>query len=1289
MNILLSSVLRFSSSFERNQPESSSSAKKSALLPLFAIAALWATVATGNAVAQNVRIVTTVAGHTWSISGNGGPAAQANINYSDAVAVSAAGNIYIADTYDTQVREINASTGVISVVAGTGQYGFSGDGQLAVNAQLSYFQDIAVDSAGNVYIADTDNNVVRKVSAATGIITTIAGTGKAGYAGDGGAATSAELNGPSAVAVDSSGNIYIGDNGNYIVREVAAATGIITTIAGTPGTDTDTGDGGPATEATIATVDGLALDGKGDLYIAGGGCDVRKITASTGIINTYAGDGQCDFTGTSGNSGNNGPATGAEFGGNIGKIALDSSGNLYIADYSDDVVREVVASTGIITTIAGNGGFGYSGDGGQAVDALLYGPEGVAVAPDGTIDITDRSNFRLRQISTSGVITTIAGNGAIGPVPSGVSATSAQVGVFGNAWPDSLYVDSTGNLYFADDGNNVIRKVTPAGVISTIAGTGVAGYSGDGGLATSAELDGPTAIAFDASGNLYIADTGNNVVRKVDASTGDISTYAGTYGESITGILMPVSGDGGAATSAGVPQPTGLAVDSAGNLYIAEIYQCVVRKVTTAGIISTYAGQAGNCNSPNGDGGLATSAKLTFAADALAIDSQGNLYIGDDSSVRKVTASTGIITTIAGTAFDGGDSGDGGPATSATMNQVYGLSVDSSGNIYIADFDTIREVDAAGNISTVAGQDNQYGYSGDGGLATSALASPLGVAADNSGNIYFSDLTGNRIRKVSSAGATQTAAATPTFNPPPGVFGTAPSVTLSTTTPGAQILYTLDGSTPTTTSALYSAPISLVDPVTLSAIAIAPGYSSSGIATGAYTTGQQSQTITFAALSNVAYGVAPITLSATASSGLPVSYSVTGPATLSGSTLAITGAGSVTVTASQAGNSDYTAAASVARSFTVAPAPLTVTANNSSMTVGGPLPVFSYTVTGFVNGDNVGNIAGSVFETTTATISSPPGTYPITFSTEGFTSANYTFTYVNGTLTVTAAPAPAITLAPASLTFAAQSVGSTSAAQTVTLTNSGTAALSITAITASANFAATNTCGASVAPSAGCSISVTFAPTAGGAVKGTLTVTDNASGSPQTISLNGSGSDVNITSTSTGITISSAGGSATVPVQIASQGSFSGAVNLTCSVAYLGGGSAQDMPTCSLSPAQTQLASGGSANATLTIDTTASSGSARLIENWLHTGGGALAALFFFAGLRRRNWRKLGLFVALAIITTGLSIGCSGGSSTAGGGSGGSTNSGTTAGNYTVKVTATSAADSSETVSLTIPFSVQ
>ena len=303
-----------------------------------------------------------------------------------------------------------------------------------------------MDTAGNIYIAEWGDNRIREISASTGDINTVAGDGTAGYAGDGGAATSAELQTPGGVAVDSSGNIYIADTFNYRIRKVTVSTGIITTVAG---------------------------------------------------------------NGTSGYSGDGGAATSAELG-YPSSVAVDGSGNIYIADYTNSRIRKVTVSTGVITTVAGNGTAGYSGDGSSATSAELNYPWGVALDSSGNIYIADTSNSRIRKVNVStGVITTVAGDGTAGFSGDGGSATSAEL-----YFPFGLATDSGNNLYIADFDNCRIRLVTVAsGTISTAAGDGTCGYGGDGGTAISSELNSPIGLTVSAAGNLYIADTYNNRTR--------------------------------------------------------------------------------------------------------------------------------------------------------------------------------------------------------------------------------------------------------------------------------------------------------------------------------------------------------------------------------------------------------------------------------------------------------------------------------------------------------------------------------------------------------------------------------------------------------------------------------------------------------------------------------------------------------------------------------------------------------------------------------------------------------
>jgi len=338
---------------------------------------------------------------------------------------------------------------------------------------------------------------------------------------------------------------------------------------------------------------------------------------------------------------------------------------------------------GIITTVAGNGVNGFSGDGGPATSAEFNLPEGVAVDASGNLFIADFGNNRIREVSASGIITTVAGNGSQGFSGDGGLATSASLNQ-----PTDVAVDASGNLFIADDYNNRIRKVSASGIVTTVAGNGAQGFSGDGGPATSAELYYPNGVAVDASGNLFIAEGGNDRIRKVSAS-GIITTVAGngTYG---------FSGDGGPATSASLYVPIDVAVDASENLFIADFDNLRIRKVSASGIITTVVGNG--TQGFSGDGGPATSAELYHPTGAV-VDVSGNLFIADtyNNRIRKVSAS-GIITTVAGDGIQG-FSGDGGPATSAELNQPGRLAVDVSGNLFIPDGNRIREVSASASTN--------------------------------------------------------------------------------------------------------------------------------------------------------------------------------------------------------------------------------------------------------------------------------------------------------------------------------------------------------------------------------------------------------------------------------------------------------------------------------------------------------------------------------------------------------------------------------------------------------------
>ncbi len=322
-----------------------------------------------------------------------------------------------------------------------------------------------------------------------------------------------------------------------------------------------------------------------------------------------------------GYSGDGGVATSAQLNNSAG-VALDAFGNIYIADASNHRIRKV-SPTGTITTFAGTGVGGFSGDGGQAVSAQLNNPFGIAVDAIGNVYIGDFSNHRVRKVNTLGVISTIAGTTTAGFSGDGAAANLAQLNL-----PFGVAVDGAGNIYIVDSGNNRVRKISNTGIISTIAGTTVAGFGGDGGIATLAQLNNPRGVSVDGAGNVYIADMANQKVRKINTS-GIISTIAGTT----TGGY---SGDGGQATIAQLTSPHGVAIDKAGNVYIADAGNHRIRKVNTSGVISTYAGTG--TSGYSGDGGAATSAQLNIPA-GINIDAGGNIFIADASNnrIRKVT----------------------------------------------------------------------------------------------------------------------------------------------------------------------------------------------------------------------------------------------------------------------------------------------------------------------------------------------------------------------------------------------------------------------------------------------------------------------------------------------------------------------------------------------------------------------------------------------------------------------------------------------------------------------------
>ncbi len=661
------------------------------------------------------------------------------------LAVDSAGNLFLADSKNHRVRRIDAKTSIITTVAGNGIEAFNGDGGLATKASLDTPLVIALDEAGNLFISDSENHRIRRVDAQTGIITTVVGNGQAGFRGDGGKAIDAVIRLPLGLAVDRSGNLFFSDDGR--VRRVDAQTGIISTVAGGgPFTPTPIPiDGRQATSVYLSTR-GITVDNSNNLYI----CDVLridKVNLNTGIISTVIG------TTIAGSTGDGGPASNARLD-RVSSVNIDREGNFYVADETSNRIRRVDAVSKIITTFAGNGLEGYEGDNGLAKEAKLLRPEQVATDPNGNVFIADGSNHIRRVDKTTGIITTIAGT------VRGVFGGDGVTGL-GNSLiePAKLIIDSKGNFIFAETGNQRIRQVDgTTGIITTIAGQGKNGFGGDGGNPTAAQLSSPNAIDMDFLGNIYIADSQNNRIRMIDVSKNIITTIAGTG-------FLGFNGDNQLATKATVDTPRDILVDSVGNLYIADtdnsrirVIDAKTKKITT--IVGT--------SSPgyNGDGIPAKMAQISHPT-GIFLDADGSLFIADtdNNRVRKVDATTGLISTIAGTGVSFGANGDGGLATMAVVGFPSSITVDEQGNVFIAERgnNRIRRIDKlSGIITTVAGNgksstDIIFNADGDEGPAINAsLNFPTRVVIDKEGNLLVSDTDNGLIRLVKGVAAKPT-----------------------------------------------------------------------------------------------------------------------------------------------------------------------------------------------------------------------------------------------------------------------------------------------------------------------------------------------------------------------------------------------------------------------------------------------------------------------------------------------------------------------------------------------------
>ncbi len=671
------------------------------------------------------------------------PATKVSISLVDGMAVAPNGDIYISRRAHNLISRID-SKGLLTNVVGTGHSGFSGDGGPALQADMNLPAGLAFDAKGNLYLSDRANHRVRKVDT-KGIITTVAGNGTAGFSGDGGPATAASLNLPSGLAVDSKGNLYIADRSNNRVR-VVDSSGTIKTFAGN-GENRYHGDNMPALKATLDKPFGLAVDKHNNLYIADRGNNrIRKVDAS-GMISTVAGDGGFYFIG------DNGPAYRASIAGPTG-VVVDDEGNIFIADRQNNRIR-MVDKLGMIRTIMGTGTQDYNGDAELARDTNLHLPFSVALDKNGDLLVIDRSHYRIRKLIMKGNrVTTVAGTGVKLFGGDGGPSQGANL-----EFPHGIDVDSKDNVIIADKAHYRIRQISPDGIITTIAGTGIRGNIGDGGPALKASVY-PMRLRVSDKGEIFFISPSGfvSLVRKID-SKGIIRQYITTGDDDYQkAILASSSGASAKSEITVISQFSDLAIDKRGNLYLSDRINHQIRLLSPDGKIKTIAG-TGESNY-FGDGGPAIKAAFRDPG-AITLDKKGNLYVADaaNNMIRKIDT-RGIITTIAGNGKHQ-DSGDGGPALKAGLRSIDSLVFSPSGELHIVETNThhIRKIKKDGTIVTVAGRPGIQGNFGDGGPATKAmLKQPADIAFDSKGNMYITDMGNNSIRKVDTKGIITTLA---------------------------------------------------------------------------------------------------------------------------------------------------------------------------------------------------------------------------------------------------------------------------------------------------------------------------------------------------------------------------------------------------------------------------------------------------------------------------------------------------------------------------------------------------
>jgi sugar lactone lactonase YvrE len=617
----------------------------------------------------------TLSAYSGNLFGRGnidGTAQAARFHTPNGIAVDAAGNAYVADTENALIRKITPA-GVVSTLAGKSAVRGSQDGTGAA-ASFNTLRGIAIDSQGNVFVTDSSAHTIRKITPA-GVVSTFAGLADIQGFSDGSGAN-ARFWGPWGIAIDSSDQLYIADQINQRIRKITSA-GIVSTLAGSGAVANVDGVG---TSASFHYPAGIAVSAAGVVYVSDQGSHrIRQIDAAS-VVTTLAGSsvGFADGTGTA--AAFHYPTS----------IAVANVNQLIVADSFNNRVRLVTTAGGVVTTLAGNTP-GYQD--GAATQARFSAPFGLAYhSASDSIFIADADNSVIRKIDSGGTVSTVAGRvGAQGSVNASLADSEYRE-------PNGVITDTQGNLILLDTRNHVLRKLNPTtNLVSTIAGD-FRMFGGADGTGSAARFRLPNALTRDAADNLYVTDRSNHTIRKITPA-GVVSTLAGS-------ALVPGSVDG-TGSAARFNFPSGVASDSAGNLFVTDRNNGVIRKITPAGGVTTFAGAAGTFGGADGTGSAARFA----APDGIAIDASGNLYISDSAyhTIRKISPA-GVVSTLAG-GTDVSGSADG-VGTAARFSAPKGIVVDSQGNVYVADQGniTVRKITPAGVVSTVVGQAGRYGF---------------------------------------------------------------------------------------------------------------------------------------------------------------------------------------------------------------------------------------------------------------------------------------------------------------------------------------------------------------------------------------------------------------------------------------------------------------------------------------------------------------------------------------------------------------------------------------------------